>query len=234
MKDASAVICLAVILIMGASAEAAYISTFDVTQADFSLYGFSENGVPTNGPDYLDITNAVGTFDLVIPPAGMMVDITVEGTIGVDFDQDGVVDASIVIEPTSLGEYASSGPATAWGPGTVPLPEVTFEYGIVSFTLVNLLMGFDVDLDAEYGSGTFGANSYMNLVLSNDEGGNLLALNTILTMLDNETALGDSEVGDGVLEGWLSGQVTVTAVPEPAALGLLAIGGAMMIGRRRR
>ena len=64
---------------------------------------------PADGPDYLDITNPIGTFELAIPPAGMVVDIMVEGVIGVDFDRDGVVDASIVIDPVSVGTHASSG-----------------------------------------------------------------------------------------------------------------------------
>ena len=114
----------------------------------------------------------------------------------------------------------------------MPLPEVTFQYDIYSFTLINLLLGFDVDLDGTYPSGSFGANSFANVTLTNDVGGNLGGLNTVLTMLDNQSAA-DSPVGDGVLEGWVSASITVTAVPEPATIVLLAIGGVAFWRSRR-
>lgn len=219
------------LLALASVAQADYVSTFNITQADFTLYGFSSGGpptgVPTDGPDYFDVTNVQGTYDLDIPPDGDLWNVSIEGTVGLDLDQDGAADATGNVGPIVLGEFASPGPGTSWGPGEIPLPETTFEYPPYSLTLHDLLLGYEVNLDGPYPSGSFGPNAFGYFVVSNDTGGNLYDLNLILTALDN-----GSGGGDGVMDGWLSGQFTVTAVPEPATIVLLAFGA--LTPRRRR
>ncbi len=228
MKAASVTICVVAILGLAAGVQADYVSTFNVTQADFTLQGFSSGGIPTDGPDTLDITDVIGTYDLDIPPEGGMWEVFVEGTVELDFDKDGTMDATCVIDPISLGLHASSGPQTSWGPGEVLLPEMTFEYDIYSLTLHDLVLGFEVDLDGDYPSGSFGPNAYANFMISNGENGNLGELNLVLTILDNA-----SGGGDGIMDGWLAAQITVTAVPEPTTVGLLIAGGLALLMRRR-
>ncbi|MCK4340656.1 MAG: HYR domain-containing protein, partial [Phycisphaerae bacterium] len=199
---------------------AEHVSTFDVTQADFSLIGFSAAGTPptpTSGLDYLDVTNLNGTYNLDIPPAGSSWHVWIAGSMDFDFDQSGgPPDASATFNDY-LGQYVSTGPKTSWGPGQVPLPELVFEQPPYYLELHDLLLGFDVDLDGTYPSGSYGAGAYAIFVLSNDTGGNLYDLNVILTMLDNT-----SGGADGVIDGWLQSDFSVICRSEYPRLSLEA------------
>ena len=203
---------MAVIFLAG-SAQAAHVSNFNITQADFSLSGFSSGGLPTSGPDLLSISNVTGSYTLDIPPVGGPWDVYVVGSLEADFDNDGTWDDFAFDE--YVGNYSSPGPSTSWGPGTIP------------FT-VDLDLGYDVDLDGGYPAGSFGTNANANLTLSGN-GTVMYFLNTYLTNLDN-----NSGGGDGIIDGWIRGDITVTAVPIPSAVLLLGTGLIGLMGIRRK
>ena len=224
---------IAVIFLAG-SAQAAYVSNFNITQADFNLSGFSWDhdgnpstpNIPTAGPDLLDFDYITGTYDLDIPPAGGSWDVYISGSIWADFDKNGTRDEYFDFGEYA-GNYASPGPSTLWGPGFIPL---TVEYEGTSY---DFTLDYEVVLDGGYPSGSFGANAYAELTLFGDpdDPAGMLLLNTYLTGLDN-----DQGGADGVIDGWIGGNITVTAVPIPGAVWLFGSGliGLVGIGRKFR
>lgn len=222
---ATLVACLA----CAGSAMACYVSTFDGCDADFTLTGFSASGVPTNGPDTLLIENIVGTYDLNIPDAGGLYSVCVEGYIAMDYDSDGTYDFAQTIDPTYVGDYVSPGQTTAWS-GDITLPDFDYDLGFGTRTMHDIVLGFDVDVDGPYGSGPFGPNAYALFTLSNGPEGNLIDLNTDLTVLD-----GMIGGGDGVVAGKVCGEIIITLepVPTPATAMLLGLGGLVATRRRR-
>lgn len=219
------VIAIAVIFLAG-SAQAAHVSNFNITQADFSSTGFSTGGpptgVPTAGPDLLDFDNIEGTYNLDIPPAGGSWDVYMAGSLWADFDKDGTTDDTLVFDEY-VGNYASPGPSTtSWGPGSIPF---TVEYSGIFF---DFLLEYNVNIDGGYPPGDFGCDAFASLTLSGDTSGMYL-LNTYLTDLDN-----DQGGGDGVINGWIGGNIIVTAVPIPGAVWLFGSGLIGLVGIRRK
>jgi hypothetical protein len=213
----------------GAAQAVTYVSTFNVDQEDFSLTGFSMVNpsdptgprIPTTGPDYMYIDNVTGTYNLDIPPAGGSWDVYVSGSVSVDYDKDGVWDDTQTLDNEYLGNFASPGPSTSWGPGSIPF---TVTYNVFTF---DFILDYQANLDGGYPSGSFGSNAYTSFTLSGDPAGMLLG-NTYLTEQDNLYG-----GGDGIIDGWMAADLTVTCVPEPATLGLLLIGGLALLRRRR-
>ena len=220
-------ICLVVsMLVISGVAQADYVSTFNVDQADFSLTGFSTGanpGVATGGPDYMTIDNVTGTYDMDIPAAGGSWDVYVSGSVSVDFDKDGTWDDTQTLDNEYLGNYPSPGPSTSWELYDMPL---TVTYDI--YTL-HFLVSYEASVDGGYPSGNFGPNANINLTLSADPAypGDIYVLNTYLTGEDNA-----SGGGDGVIDGWMTGDLAVTCTPEPATIALLGL-GALLLRKRK-
>ena len=221
MKTAGQVCALVALLLTTtlASAEEVYTSTFSFTSAHFHLTGFSEDQggtvVPSTGPDYLDIDGVQGTYDMNIPPAGTTWDVLVSGSIEVDYDADGTWDLSATVSPPyPAGNFESPGPITS-AAGTFPY---TFLWEGASY---DFSVDYAVDLDGPYPAGPFGPNAFATLTVTGDDAGMLMG-NEFLTGIDD---------GDGILDGYFRGDVTVTCIPEPAALALLALGAVYLIGR---
>ena len=208
-------------------AYAEFISTFSIVQADFNLSGFSwdHDGnpdtprIPTGGPDTLLIDNVIGAYALDIPPIGGSWDVSIAGWLEVDFNQDGTYDAEFTFDEY-LGNYASPGPSTSWGPSS-PIPfTVTYDS-----TTLDLTVAFDVDLDGAYPADLFGSNAYAKFTIS---GTDIVAFNALLTYLDY-TQGGD----DGLFNGHIRGGIVVTAIPEPTTIALLGLGGLALLRKRR-
>ena len=220
-------ICLVVGMILAISGLAqavTYVSTFNVTDANFSLTGFSSGGVPTTGPDNLYIDNVTGTYDLGIPPVGTSWDVSSSGSFWLDFDKDGTADATGDWNEY-LGHFTSPGPAgidTHWGPGSV---DFTAEYDSTTY---NFTLAYEIYFDnTATPSGDFGDDAFGDYTLSGDAAGMLLG-NTYLTALDNA-----SGGGDGVIDGWMGYTQYITCIPEPATIALLGLGALSLIRRKR-
>jgi len=212
------------------AAQANFISTLTIDQADYLVSGFSSGGVPSAGPMTSQFSYIAGSYNLDIPTAGGSYLITLDSNFAIDSNRDGIVDAVFSTGPVSLGVHASPGPGTAWFATGVALPDITVEIIPGSpFTLTGASLDLDVALDGPYPGGTFGSLAHANLTVA---GGNIFDLNVMLTALDN--AVGG---GDGIFDGFISGSATMTfsAVPAPAsALSFLALGGISCSRRRRR
>ena len=189
------------------------VSTFNVAQADFNLTGFSSNPdrdpstptLPSSGPDYLNITNVDGTYNMDIPPAGIKYIVVISGWLEADFDEDGEWDEHIdFIE--NIGPRTSPGPSTSWN-GTMSIP-VTY-----NGQTFDLIVQYDVNVDGKYPSDSFGPNAHAYFIIS---GPDIMQFNAMLAYLDN-TSGGD----DGYIDGLLRGVISVSCVPcEPPAVAV--------------
>jgi len=189
------------------------VSTFNVTQADFNLTGFSSNPdgdpstptLPSSGPDYPNITNVDGAYNMDIPPAGIKYIVVISGWLEADFDEDGTWDEHIDFIK-NIGPRTSPGPSTSWN-GTMSIP-VTY-----NGQTFDLIVQYDVDVDGKYPSDSFGPNAHAYFIIS---GPDIMQFNAMLAYLDN-TSGGD----DGYIDGLLRGVISVSCVPcEPPAVAV--------------
>ena len=181
------------------------VSNFYITRADFNMTGFSLNPdgnpatptLPSSGPDYLNITNISGAYNMDIPPAGIKYVVVISGWLEADFDKDGTWDTHFDFAE-SIGPRTSPGPSTSWT-GIMPF---TVTYNGQTF---DLTIQYDVDVDGSYPSGSFGTNAHANIIIS---GPDILQFNAVLAYLDN-TSGGD----DGYFDWWLRGNISVSCIP---------------------
>lgn len=206
------------------AAQASFVSTINISQADYLITGFA-----SGGPLSMQISNATGSYSLDIPASGSY-SVFVESTFMLDSNRDGITDGFFTTGLVDLGMLSSPGASSAWSATGMTLPNATFEVVPGSpFTLSGVTLDMDIDLDGPYPGGAIGSLGYANMTFS---GGNLAAFNAMLTQIDN--TIGG---GDGLFDGYLSGMTTVTVsvVPIPAAaLPMLAMLGGGLGYRRLR
>ena len=194
--------------------EVPYVSTFSIVQADFNLSGFS-----TGGPTILVIDNVIGAYALNIPPAGSW-DVSISGWLEADFDKDGTYDAKFTFDE-DVGNYASPGPSTSWAGG--PISFTVTDSG-PPFPL-SLTAMYAVDVAGVYPAGLFGPAAHASFTIS---GPDIWTFNALLTALYNLQG-----GGVGVFDWHLRGGFCVTAIPEPATICLLGLGGLALLRKRR-
>ncbi len=189
-------------------------------------------------------------------------EVTNTGASAVDMSGYGVVDSHVgngTTAPSTLSDTTipaggsavfmdASGTGTianfesAWFGSNVPSNFIIGTYG--PGASIGLSTGGDQvnlflpDLTTEVYGVTFGANpagtaATPGATFDNSSGAAYTGTNITLSTLSAVgvkgafTAVGGTEIGS-------PGTITTSAVPEPTSLGLLALGGAALLGRRRR
>jgi len=181
------------------------VSSFNITQADFNMTGFSFNPdgnpstptYPSSGPDYLNITSVIGTYNMDIPPAGTKYVVVISGWLEADFDENGTWDIHFDFFE-NIGPRTSPGPSTSWV-GSMPF---TVAYNGQSF---DLIAQYDIDVNGSYPSDSFGDNAHANFTIS---GPDIMTFNAMLAYMDNISG-GD----DGYIDGLVRGNISVSCIP---------------------
>ena len=181
------------------------VSSFNITQADFNMTGFSSNPdgnpstptYPSSGPDYLNITSVIGTYNMDIPPAGVRYVVIISGWLEADFDEDEAWDTHFDFFE-NIGPRTSPGPSTSWV-GSMPF---TVAYNGQSF---DLIAQYDIDVNGSYPSDSFGDDAHANFTIS---GPDIMTFDAMLAYMDNISG-GD----DGYIDGLVRGNISVSCIP---------------------
>ncbi len=228
IRNRSCLIALSLIAVLASQATADFVSNFTTTDGDVVITGFSTPAFPlptaTTGPVAFTTTSPTGSYALDIPPVGTLGNVSISGSVTFDSDADGDFsdELPLMIPLTSAGTFVSPGVSSlpSWS-GTALLPDFANPFGPGTISGVTLDFLFDVDNTA-YPAGAYGSSASTVLTLS---GGNLIAMTTPLTTLDNFVGGANGQI---TLASISDLTVTVSAVPEPSGFlfgGLIGLTG---------
>ena len=205
-----------------AASAAVFEQSIDLVDGDFTITGFAD---ATPGID-ITLDPVVGTFDLDLPTPGLY-DITATGAYIVDLDPDPLV-FELQFDSGTAGASNVTVPATPTLPviNLNAIPVSSFSVGgfpIPGGTTFDAVLDFDALSD-----GPLGPDAAFTFTLFADP---LVeaAIGAFLATADEDN---DGSIGGEILNATLD--LTLTTVPEPATAGLLALGGACFLPRRRR